>query len=187
VKLRYKILTGVAAFFVLGVSALAITVSYDSPCPEVPALAADVTPMRAVMNRCYGVPQGLKVENIAKPTPGEGRVLIKVHASSVNPAEWFGVSGQPYMIRLSNGIGAPNGSRVGYDVAGIVEAVGPNVTRFKPGDEVFGGVGGALAEYVVAREQGAIAMKPSNLNFEEAAGIPIAAITALQGLRGRVL
>jgi D-arabinose 1-dehydrogenase-like Zn-dependent alcohol dehydrogenase len=187
-KLRYKILTGVGVFFALGITALAITVSYDSPCPEVPALAADATTMRAVMNRCYGVPQGLRVENIAKPTPGDGQVLIKVHASSVNPAEWYGVSGQPLMIRLFNGVGAPSHARVGLDVAGTVEAVGPNVTRFKPGDEVFGGVGGALAEYVVAREHGAIVMKPSNMTFEEAAGIPIAAITALQGLRdqGRI-
>lgn len=187
-KLRYKILTGVAAVFVLGISALAITVSYDSPCPPAPPLVAGAAPMRAVTTRCYGVPDGLHLEQIAKPVPGEGKVLIKVHASSVNPAEWYGVSGQPWMIRLTTGIGTPKSVRVGYDVAGTVEAVGPNVTLFKPGDEVFGGVGGAYAEYVIAREQGAIVAKPSNLSFEEAAGIPIAAITALQGLRdqGRI-
>jgi NADPH:quinone reductase-like Zn-dependent oxidoreductase len=183
VKLRYKILTGVAAVFVLGFSALAITVSHDSPCPPAPPLVAGAAPMRAITQRCYGVPGGLRVEQIAKPVPGEGRVLIKVHATSINPAEWYGVSGQPYMIRLSTGIGAPTSTRVGYDVAGTVEAVGPNVTRFKPGDEVFGGVGGAFSEYVIAREQGAIVAKPANISFEEAAGIPIAAITALQGLR----
>ena len=140
--------------------------------------------MRAIMQRCYGVPEGIRLESIAKPAPGEGQVLIKVHASSVNPAEWYGVTGQPQMIRLENGIGAPEGDgRAGFDFAGIVEAVGPNVTRFKPGDEVFGGVGGALAEYVVARETGSHRRaSPQNMTFEEAAAIPIAAITALQGL-----
>jgi NADPH:quinone reductase-like Zn-dependent oxidoreductase len=183
VKLRYKILTGVAAVFALGFSALAITVSYDSPCPPAPPLVPDAVPMRAAMQRCYGVPEGVRVETIAKPTPGDGQVLIKVRASSVNPAEWYGAAGQPLVIRLSSGIGAPEESRAGYDVAGTVESVGPNVTLFEPGDEVFGGVHGALGEYVVAREKGAIVAKPENMTFDEAAAIPIAAITALQGLR----
>jgi NADPH:quinone reductase-like Zn-dependent oxidoreductase len=188
VKLRYKILTGVAAVFVLGISALAITVSYDSPCPPAPPLAAGAAPMRAVMQRCYGVPDGLRLETIAKPVPGDGQVLIKVRATSVNPAEWYGVSGQPRLIRLVNGIGLPKRSRAGFDMSGIVESVGPGVTLFKPGDEVFGGVGGAYAEYVLGKEKGAIVRKPENMTFEEAAGIPIAAITALQGLRdhGRI-
>ena len=182
-KLRNKIFTGVAAFFVLGFAALAITVSYDSPCPPVPALEAGTESMRAITRRCYGVPDGLRVEQIARPVPGDGQVLLKVHASSVNPAEWYSVSGQPLLIRLFNGVGAPDDTRVGFDVSGTVEAVGPNVTLFKPGDEVFGGVHGALAEYVVAREKGGIVAKPENLTFDEAAAIPIAAITALQGLR----
>jgi NADPH:quinone reductase-like Zn-dependent oxidoreductase len=144
--------------------------------------------MRAVMQRCYGVPRGLRLEQVAKPTPGEGQVLIKVHAASVNPAEWYGASGQPLVIRLFNGIGVPKQTRAGFDVAGTVEAVGANVTRFKAGDEVFGGVSGALADYALAREMGAIVAKPANMTFEEAAAIPIAAITALQGLRdqGRI-
>jgi len=182
-KLRNKIFSGVAGVIVLGFSACAVTVSYDSPCPEVPALAAGTESMRAVMNRCYGVPRGLALEKIAKPTPGDGKVLIKVHATSVNPVEWYGASGQPRVVRLAGGIGAPEDFRIGLDVAGTVEAVGPNVTLFKPGDEVYGGVHGALAEYVVAREQGAIVAKPANMSFEEAAAMPIAAITALQGLR----
>jgi NADPH:quinone reductase-like Zn-dependent oxidoreductase len=182
-KTRNKILTGVAAFFAIGFAGLAVTVSYDAPCPPVEPLAAGVTPMRAVMQRCYGVPRALRVEQIARPVPAEGQVLIKVHASSVNPAEWYGASGQPLVIRLFNGIGAPNKARAGFDVAGIVEAVGPNVTRLKPGDEVFGGVGGAFADYVIGRDKGAIVAKPAELSFEEAAAIPIAAITALQGLR----
>jgi NADPH:quinone reductase-like Zn-dependent oxidoreductase len=183
VKLRYKILSGVGAVLLLGIATLMIATSYDSPCPAPSATVAGADTMRAVMHRCYGVPGGISVENIARPVPGDGQMLIKVRASSVNPAEWYGISGQPYLIRLDSGIGAPERSRVGFDMAGVVEAVGPNVTTFKPGDEVFGGVGGALAEYVIAREKGAVVHKPASLSFEEAAGIPIAAITALQGLR----
>ena len=182
-KLRNKILMGVATFFVVGFSALAITVSYDSPCPPAPPLATGAAPMRAVTQRCYGVPDGLHLETLAKPVPTADQVLIKVHASSVNPAEWYGVSGKPLFVRLFGGIGAPDDIRVGYDVAGTVESVGANVTLFKPGDEVFGGAHGALAEYVVAGEKRGIVVKPPNMTFEEAAAIPIAAITALQGLR----
>jgi len=182
-KLRNKIFTGIGAFFVLGFTALGITVSYDSPCPAIPAADAGAETMRAVVLRCYGVPRAIRLETMQKPAPGAGRVLIKVHATSVNPAEWYGVSGKPLLVRLFNGIGKPDDTRTGFDIAGTVEAVGENVTRFKPGDAVFGGVHGAMGEYVVAREQGAIVAKPAQLSFEEAAAIPIAGITALQGLR----
>ena len=182
-KLRNKIFSAVAAVLVLGIAGLMITTAYDAACPAPSVTAASADTMRAVMHRCYGVPRGIAVENIAKPVPGDGQVLVKVRASSVNPAEWYRVSGQPYLIRLDSGIGAPEYSRVGFDMAGVVESVGPNVTLFKPGDEVFGGVNGAFGEYVIAREKGAIVHKPANLSFDEAAGIPIAAITALQGLR----
>lgn len=182
-KLRYRILNGLAGVIVLGIAALMITVSHDSPCPSVPALAANTDTMNAARNRCYGVPRGVRIETAEKPVPGDGQMLIKVHASSVNPAEWYGISGQPYLVRLMNGIGAPKDARAGYDMAGVVEAVGPNVTQFKPGDEVFGGAWGAYAQYVIGREQGGIIRKPAELSFEEAAAIPIAAITALQGLR----
>ncbi len=182
-KLRYKILNGVAAVLVLSVTALVLTVSHDSACPPVTRAAAGEGSMRAVMHRCYGVPGGIRVERIAKPVPSEGRVLVRIRASSVNPVEWYGVSGQPKLVRLSGGIGKPSFARTGVDMSGVVEAVGPGVTLFKPGDEVFGSASGALAEYAVAREQGAIAIKPQNMTFEEAAAIPIAAITALQGLR----
>jgi NADPH:quinone reductase-like Zn-dependent oxidoreductase len=172
-----------AAVLVLGVATLLIVTGYGSPCPPVQPSVMGADTMRAAMHRCYGVPQGLSVENIPKPTPGDGQVLIKVRASSVNPAEWYRISGQPYLVRLSSGIGSPTASRAGFDMAGVVESVGPNVSLFKPGDEVFGGVGGAFAEYAVAREKGGIILKPANLSFEEAAAMPIAAITALQGLR----
>ena len=182
-KLRYKILNGLAAVFVLGISAVAVTVSYDSACPDAAEPDASADAMRAVMHRCYGVPQGIRLEKNAKPVPGENQVLIKVRASSVNPAEWYGISGQPKLVRLFGGIGTPKGTRAGFDVAGTVEAVGKDVTLFKPGDEVFGGVGAAYSEYILAREKGAIVAKPENMSFEDAAAIPIAAITALQGLR----
>lgn len=183
-KLRYKILTGIAVTLVLGLTALDVTASYDSPCPPITAPEAGADTMRAVVKRCYGVPQSVRLEAIPKPVPGPGQVLVKVRATSVNPAEWYGATGQPKIIRLFNGgIGAPKDTRLGFDVAGTVEAVGPDVTLFKPGDDVFGGAHGAFAEYVVVREKGAVVIKPDVLSFEEAAAIPIAAITALQGLR----
>ena len=183
-KRRYKILIGMAGVLFVGYAALCLTVSHDSPCPPVPTLAAGTVTMRSITQRCYGIPpQGVRVENVAKPTPTENQVLVKVHASSINPVEWYGTSGQPRIMRLQGGIGLPSDWKLGYDMAGTVEAVGSKVTRFKPGDEVYGGVHGALAEYVVAREAGSIVLKPPNLSFEEAAGIPIAGITALQGLR----
>jgi NADPH:quinone reductase-like Zn-dependent oxidoreductase len=182
-KLRYKILLGVAGLLVTGVAALAITLGYESPCVSGPALAADVPPMRALMQRCYGAPGVLRVENVAKTTPGGGQLLIKVHAAGLNPFEWHMTTGKPYLLRLFKGVGAPDSPRTGSDFAGTVEAVGAGVSRFKPGDQVFGGTAGALAEYVLASEQGDIVLKPAELTFEQAAAIPIAAVTALQALR----
>jgi NADPH:quinone reductase-like Zn-dependent oxidoreductase len=182
-KLRYKILTGLAGVLTLSLAALAVTVSYDAPCPPIPAAEPGAETMQAIRQRCFGLPQGMRLETATKPVPERGQVLIKVHAASINPAEWHEATGQPMLFRFAMGIGKPSDIRAGYDVAGVVEAVGPDVTRFKPGDEVFGGVPGALAEYAVAREQGNIVIKPAELSFEEAAAIPIAAITALQGVR----
>jgi NADPH:quinone reductase-like Zn-dependent oxidoreductase len=125
----------------------------------------------------------LALERIAKPKPGDGKVLIKVRAASVNPYEWHTVTGKPYFMRLGSGLGAPQGSRVGYDMAGTIEAIGAGVTRFKVGDEVFGGAHGALAEYAVAGEDGDIVAKPSAVKFEDAATILIAGGTALEALR----
>jgi NADPH:quinone reductase-like Zn-dependent oxidoreductase len=190
VRLRNKIFTGVAALFVLAISALAIAMSYDSPCPapqpalsSTPGSSPGVETMRAVMRRCYGAPGVLAVERVAKPKPAEGQVLIRVHAAGVNPYDWHMTTGKPYLVRLFTGFGAPDHPRTGSDFAGTVEAIGAGVTRFKPGDEVFGGAGGALAEYLLAREDGDVVLKPTEVSFEQAAGIPIAAITALQGLR----
>jgi NADPH:quinone reductase-like Zn-dependent oxidoreductase len=139
--------------------------------------------MKAVVSRCYGSPEVLKVEQAAKPTPADNEVLVKVHAAAVNPLDWHYMRGKPYIMRLGAGFGAPKDTRVGVDFAGTVEAVGKDVSHFKPGDEVFGGKSGALAQYVVVREDRSIVLKPANVTFEQAAAVPIAAITALQGLR----
>ena len=186
-KRRYKILIGIGAVLTMGIGTLMGVTAYDSPCPaDIPAdagAAAGADSMRAIYKRCYGVPQAANLKRVPKPVPGDGQVLIKVHASSVNPAQWYDVSGQPLLMRLSSGIGAPDEPAVGVDVAGVIEAVGPNVKRFKVGDAVFGGAKGAYAEYALGRDQGSLTHKPDALSFEEAAGIPIAGITALQGLR----
>jgi NADPH:quinone reductase-like Zn-dependent oxidoreductase len=108
-------------------------------------------------------------------------VLVRVRAAAINPADWYGMTGTPYVARLTMGLRKPKERVLGVDFAGTVEAVGMDITQFRPGDEVFGGRSGALAEYVSVRN--AIAPKPANLTFEEAAAVPVAAITALQGLR----
>jgi NADPH:quinone reductase-like Zn-dependent oxidoreductase len=182
-KVRYKILASVAGLFVILIAALAVTLSYEKPCPAASPPATGSDTMRAVMQHCYGPPKVLVVERIAKPKAGEGEMLVKVRAAAVNPFEWHMTTGKPYLVRLFRGTGAPDHPRTGSDFAGTVEAVGPGVTRFNVGDDVFGGAGGALAEYVVVREDGVIVRKPDAISFEEAAGIPIAAVTALQGLR----
>ncbi len=136
--------------------------------------------MKAVMCRSYGSPDVLKIEEVEKPTVSEDGVLVRVHASSVNPAEWYSMVGL-LIARMPNGLFKPKDPRIGADFAGVVEAVGSKVTDFKPGDEVYGGRNGAFAEYVNVRN--AVVRKPANVSFEEAAAVPTAAITALQGLR----
>jgi NADPH:quinone reductase-like Zn-dependent oxidoreductase len=184
VKLRRKILLGVGAFVAVSITALAIAISYDAPCPGAPPPAAGEGSMRALVQGCYGKPSdALRVARVARPVAGDTQVLIRVHAASVNPVEWHFTTGKPYVVRLFRGFGAPNGNRVGYDFAGTVQAVGAKVTRFKVGDEVFGGVPGALAELVVADENSELTLKPATMSFEQAAAIPVAAVTALQALR----
>ena len=139
--------------------------------------------MKAIIYCDYGPPDVLKFAVVEKPTPTDDQVLVRVHAASVNPLDWHYMRGTPYIVRLMVGLRQPDDVRMGVDYAGTVEAVGKNVTQFKPGDEVFGGRNGALAEYVSAREDRAIILKPAGLTFEQAAAVPIAAITALQALR----
>jgi NADPH:quinone reductase-like Zn-dependent oxidoreductase len=139
--------------------------------------------MKAIVYRCYGAPDVVKLEDVTKPVPADDRMLVKVHAASVNPLDWHFMRGKPYIMRPMAGFGAPKDTRMGVDFAGTVEAVGKDVTQFKPGDEVFGGADGAFAEYVTVRGKGSVALKPANISFEQAAAVPIAAITALQALR----
>jgi NADPH:quinone reductase-like Zn-dependent oxidoreductase len=142
--------------------------------------------MRAVVYCDYGV-SNLRLREIEKPAPREDQVLVKVRAASVNPLDWHFVEGTPYMGRFLFGFGArkPKETRLGVDFAGTIEAVGKNVTKYKPGDEVFGGRTGAFAEYVCVREGGGMALKPANVTFQQAASVPVAGITALQALRDK--
>ena len=141
--------------------------------------------MKAIVLRSYGSPDVLQYEDIEKPIAAADEVLVKVRAASVNPLDWRLVRGEPCVIRAATGLRKPKSARVGADVAGVVEAVGINVNQFRPGDSVFGAIGtspGAFAEYVCAKED-ALVLKPENLTFEQAAAVPVAALTALQGLR----
>jgi NADPH:quinone reductase-like Zn-dependent oxidoreductase len=142
--------------------------------------------MKAIVYCDYGV-ANLKLEEIEKPVPNDDQILVRVRAASVNPYDWHFVEGTPYVIRAIGGVGLrkPKDIRLGVDFAGTVEAVGKNVTQFKPGDEVFGGRGGAFAEYVCPRATRAVALKPANISFEDAASVNIAGITALQALRDK--
>lgn len=140
--------------------------------------------MRAILYEAYGPPETLELGDIQKPVPGDSEVLIRVRASSVNPLEWHFMRGEPYAMRLVSGLTRPKANRLGVDLAGVVEDVGRDVTLFGPGDEVYGAANGAYAEYVCAPVD-ALAPKPKNLTFEQAAAVPIAAWTALQFLRDK--
>ncbi|MGB6604550.1 MAG: NAD(P)-dependent alcohol dehydrogenase [Steroidobacteraceae bacterium] len=182
-KLLRRILGVAALLVVAGLVWLAVAVSHDSPCTAAAAPAAGTPLMKAVVGRCYGSPDVLRVEEVARPAVADNQLLIRVHAAALNPLDWHLMRGTPYLVRLMAGFGRPDDVRVGVDFSGTVEAVGRRVSRFKPGDEVFGGKHGAAAEYVSVAEDGAIALKPANISFEQAAAVPIAAITALQALR----
>jgi NADPH:quinone reductase-like Zn-dependent oxidoreductase len=141
-------------------------------------------PMKAIVYCDYGI-GNLKLEDVEKPNPTNDQLLVRVRAASVNPYDWHFIEGAPYIMRpMAVGFRKPKDIRLGVDFAGVVEAVGKNVTQFKPGDEVFGGRGGAFAEYICVRAS-RVALKPANLTFEEAASINIAGMTALQGLRDK--
>ena len=140
--------------------------------------------MKAIVYHEYGSPDVLKCEEIEKPTAGDDEVLIRVRAAAVNPLDRHFMRGEPYPVRAMTGLIKPKATRPGVDLAGQVEAVGRNVTQFQPGDEVFGGSRGAFAEYVCAYEN-KLVQKPANLTFEQAAAVPVAALSALQGLRGK--
>ena len=148
--------------------------------------------MKAVRYHRYGGPDVLELQEVAMPAAGDGELLVRVRAASVNPLDWHFMRGAPYLVRAMAGLSRPkpSASRLGADMAGTVEAVGQNVTGFQPGDEVFGGLEerGTLAEYISVRADAVVLQKPAGLTFEQAAAVPVAAFTALQALRdkGRV-
>jgi NADPH:quinone reductase-like Zn-dependent oxidoreductase len=171
------IVIGLAAWFVVAY----FTSTND--CDRYSAVPAN--PVKAIVYCEYGS-SNLKLQDIEKPAPDDDQVLVKVRAASVNPLDWHYIEGTPYAMRaIGVGLRKPKITRLGVDYAGTVEAVGKNVTAFKVGDDVFGGKSGAFAEYVCARQDKAIAQKPASVTFEEAASVPIAGLTALQGLRDK--
>ena len=180
-----KILSTILVVLVAAVLCAGYLLSHDSPCGAAPVLNAKPDAMSAIVHRCYGPPDVLRIERVDKPVPGDDEVLVRVHAAAVNPLDWHFMRGTPYLVRLSAGMGKPSDPRLGVDFAGTVEAVGSNVRRFKAGDEVFGGGDGAFAQYVLVRADRAIALKPANMTFEQAAAVPIAGVTALQALRDK--
>jgi NADPH:quinone reductase-like Zn-dependent oxidoreductase len=136
--------------------------------------------MKAIVFTKYGSPDVLEIRDVEKPTPKDDEVLVRVRATSVNPVEWYTMTGL-FLARIGNGLFRPKETRLGVDFAGVVEAAGKNMTSFKPGDEVFGARSGAFAEYVCV--QNMVFPKPANITFEQAGSVAVAAITALQGLR----
>ena len=164
-------------------AALLLFVSYWRSTNDCEKLgAAQGEKMKAVVYCDYGTADVLKLMDIAKPVPNENQLLIRVRAASVNPYDWHFMRGTPYIMRLGIGLRKPASTRLGVDFAGTVEAVGKNVTQFKPGDEVYGGKGGAFAEYVCTSEKNTV-RKPGNISFEQAGSVEIAGHTALLALR----
>jgi NADPH:quinone reductase-like Zn-dependent oxidoreductase len=144
---------------------------------------APANPMKAIVHCEYGGPEVLTLVDVKKPTPADNQVLVRVRAASVNPLD-LTIRGL-WLLRPISGMRKPKDTRLGVDYSGMVEAVGKSVTNFKPGDEVFGGKNGAIAEYVCALADRSVVLKPANMTFEQAASVPVAAITALQGLRDK--
>lgn len=145
--------------------------------------AALRNPVRAIAYCEYGTAEKLRLVEVEKPEPADDEILVRVRAAAVNPLDWHYLRGTPYVMRLDSGLRKPEITRLGVDFAGTVEAVGSAVTRFRPGDDVFGGRTGAFAEYVTVHEDRAVALKPPDVAFEQAAAVPVAALTALQALR----
>jgi NADPH:quinone reductase-like Zn-dependent oxidoreductase len=177
--------SSLAILLALFVGIIALFVAYWRSTNDCGRTAAPKNPMKAIIYCDYGL-ANLKLEEIEKPVPNDDQILVKVRAASVNPYDWHFVEGTPKIMRLMGvGLRKPKDTRLGVDFSGTVEAIGKNVTQFKLGDDVFGGRGGAFAEYVCPRASRAVALKPANLTFEEAASVNIAGITALQGLRDK--
>jgi NADPH:quinone reductase-like Zn-dependent oxidoreductase len=184
-SLGRRILWSVLGAVALLLVAAAYVLSHERPCGPAATLAPGAATMKAVVRRCYGTPDVLAIEDVEKPVAAEGQVLVKVRAAGLNPLDWHYMRAEPYLMRVETGFGAPKNVRLGVDFAGVVEAAGAGVTRYAPGDAVFGGKFGALAEYVAVAEDASIARMPANVSFEQAAGANVAGVTALQALRDR--
>src|SRR6476619_3981457 len=179
-----KWITG-AMLVLLLLAFLAGFIAYWRSTNDCGKAGAPTNPMKAIVYCDYGV-ANLKLEEIEKPTPTDDQILVRVRAASINPYDWHFVEGTPYVMRaMGVGLRKPKDTRLGVDFAGTVEAVGKDVSQFKPGDEVFGGRGGAFAQYVCPRAARAVALKPASMSFEDAASVNIAGITALQALRDK--
>jgi NADPH:quinone reductase-like Zn-dependent oxidoreductase len=138
--------------------------------------------MKAIEQRGYGDPDRLEYRDVERPEPSDAQVLVRVHVAATNPLDWHFLTGTPWLLRLMAGLRTPKQPRRGVDLAGIVESVGSSITRFRPGDEVFGGGEGAFAEYALCKET-RLAPLPDGMTMADAAALPVAAVTALQGLR----
>ncbi len=182
-RTRSKVLLGLTGSLAAVTGIFALVLSHDAPCPTVDAQPAAGGTVKALRAYCYGGTAALEIEHVPKPVPADGEMLVRVHAAGVNPLDWHFLHGKPYVMRMSSGFGKPSEATVGVDFSGTVEAVGPAVSEFKPGDAIFGAGNGAFAEYIVVREAGSVTHKPANVSFEETAAVPIAAITALQAVR----
>src|SRR5437660_1084715 len=179
-----KWITGVILVLLL-LAFIAVFIAYWKSTNDCGRTASPTNPMKAIVYCDYGL-ANLKLQDIEKPAPTDDQLLIRVRAVSVNPYDWHFVEGTPYVMRaMGVGLRKPKDTQLGVDFAGTVEAVGKNVTQFKPGDDVFGGRGGAFAEYVCRRAEGAVALKPASITFEQAASVNIAGITALQAIRDK--
>jgi NADPH:quinone reductase-like Zn-dependent oxidoreductase len=188
---RNKVLLTLGGLLLAGGVVFALVLSHDAPCPPVGTATVQdgAASMRAVRVHCYGDPAAaMTIERVPMPVPKDNELLVRVQAAGVNPLDWHYLHGKPYVMRLSAGIGRPASPSAGVDFAGTVEAVGAAVRDYRPGDAVFGMRDGAFGEYLTVREAGSIARIPDGIGFEQAAAVPIAAVTALQAVRdaGRV-
>src|SRR6266581_4873247 len=185
-KLVKRILkwTGIVVLFVALVSSLWLFVAYWKSTNDCGRNAAPPTnPMKAIVNCEYGI-GNLQVRELEKPSPNDNEVLVRVRAASVNPVDGHLIRGA-WLMRPITGLRKPKNTRFGTDFSGVVEAIGKNVTNFKPGDEVFGAKNGAVADYICVKADRAIVMKPANITFEQVGSVGIAGVTALQGLRDK--
>lgn len=182
-KLLKRVALALLVLVVVGIGALALILGRTEDCGPPAWEEVQGESMRSVRYRCYGGPEVVEVVELPVPEPAEDELLVRVHSAAVNPLDWHYLRGSPYVMRLQSGLGKPGDTRLGVDFAGTVEAVGSTVTRFQPGDRVFGGAAGAFSDYLVVRESRAVAHIPDGVDFESAAGVGIAGLTALQALR----